>query len=75
MSEKGNTRDAVHPLPPPHNHSEEQISIVMAGTDVHSEAQDCLAIYGPVIENTHSSLEYVVPSVEVRRQACVVGSY
>jgi len=44
---------------------EEDITIVMAGEDVHSEALACLSIYGPVIEHTHSSLEYEVPSVEV----------
>ena len=41
------------------------VSIVMAGEDLEAEAEACLSIYGPVIENTHSSLEYVVPSVEV----------
>ena len=42
------------------------ISVVMAGEDVLGEARACLAIYGPVVRDTHSSLEYEVPSEEVR---------
>lgn len=40
------------------------IRIVMAGEDVVAEARACLDIYGPVVRDTTSSLEYEVPTVE-----------